>query len=137
MTANVPTGTVIAQGHNNTVDARTIVTHTTNVTVSVEDRARILAEVGAALRPVLEGLHDRISRLEADNRTLRDTLAAVAGVVTPGQASASAERAEPAALHAPAEPAPADVGTPLEEDTDPSPWPAGTPWAPRSFQPSL
>src|SRR3954470_5830374 len=117
MTANIPPGTVIAQGHNNTVDARTIVTHTTNVTVSVEDRARILAEVGAALRPVLEGLHERITRLEGDNRALRDTLEALTGSV-PARKPALTPAVEDTTI---------DVGSDPEEAADADPWSAETP----------
>lgn len=69
-------GTIVSQGDNAHIDARQY-----HLTITVEDRARILAEVGQALRPVLEAMSDRIAFLEADNRSLRDTIASLAGAV--------------------------------------------------------
>jgi hypothetical protein len=66
---HLPVGGIVSQGDHATIDARTY-----NLQVTVEDRARILAEVGAALRPVLEHMQSRITQLERDNRVLRDTL---------------------------------------------------------------
>lgn len=122
---HVPAGAVVHQG-DGTLDAR--VYQTVNMHVTVEDRAAILAEVGAALRPVLVELVARVEQLEAQNRALLDTLDSI-----------TTARPAPAELpyhHAPT--APPEVGTqPVEEPHLTLPPATAPPATPSWAQPSL
>jgi len=62
--------------------------HTYQLAVTVEDRAKVLAEVGSALRPVVEQMQHRIAQLEHENRVLRDGLDIVTRAVPAMQPNA-------------------------------------------------
>lgn len=111
-------GGIVSQGDHATIDARSY-----HLQVTVEDRARLLAEVGQALRPVLEQMQSRIAALEQENVLLRDTMASLAPVTR-------AELPPPLCLsggareghHARAEPAPVDVGSQVYVEGHADPW---------------
>src|SRR4051812_18828448 len=93
----LPGGGWINQGDHATIDARSYVMH-----ITVEQRAELLAEVGAALRPVLQAMQDRIVALEQETLPLRRA------ELPPGPCP---QKAPPGGLHTLVEHAPADVGS--------------------------
>jgi hypothetical protein len=129
--ARIPRGAVVQQGDNCTVDSRTYV-----VNISLEQRAQLLAEVGQALRPVLEAMSARIAHLEHENSLLRDNVESIAsarpGPVTslepPTRGRARQEESLEGAppCHTGPERAPADVGSDLVSATRCSHPPADT-----------
>jgi hypothetical protein len=120
--ARLAPGAIVNQGDNVTINT------VQNTVVTVEDRAQILAEVGAALRPVLARLVARVEQLERDNRALTDTLASIAAVMP--------ARKHPLNAIGPA--APSDVGSDPSSVTRYACPPGDTPGEALSWgQPSL